>query len=316
MAYPPAISQAKVNQLRVRHLRLAQALIEAGSLHKAAHLLHVSQPTASTMLKEMEVALGGQLFVRTAKGVTPSIRGQVALTRLQAALGELDRVSGDLNSREPLPTMRIGCMWHAFFGPLQDYLADFLAATSCRVEITDSAYPDLMQRLQKGELDCVLARMPATMSEAANRDDYFYLPLYELDSCVIAGPRHPLVRKRKVDLNDLRSYEWVLAKSASILKSAFAAAGYDPPRVRIYTSSFVLSLPFLRISELLTTAPRDFCIQQERLGLARVLPINLPQLLPPVAFIAQQGSMRKMHVALFLDAVRKAVGDKRQQSGR
>ena len=311
MAYPPATSQAKVNQLRVRHLRLAQALIEAGSLHKAAQLLHMSQPTASTMLKEMEVALGGQLFVRTAKGVTPSFRGQTALTRLQAVLGELDRVSGDLNSREPMPTMRIGCMWHAFFGPLQEYLADFLAATSYRIEITDGAYPDLMDRLQKGELDCVLARMPATMSEAANRGEYFYLPLYELDSCVIAGPRHPLVRKRKVVLNDLRSYEWVLSKSASILKSAFAAAGYDPPRVRIYTSSFVLSLPLLRIGELLTTAPCDVCIQQERLGLARVLPINLPQLLPPVGFIAQQGSMRKPHVALFLNAVRNAVGHRR-----
>jgi len=308
MAYPPSVSPAKVNQLRVRHLRLAQALIEAGSLHKAAQLLHVSQPTASTMLKEMEVALGGQLFVRTARGVTPTIRGQVALTRLQAVLGELDSVSRDLDSREPMPIMRIGCMWHAFFGPLQEYLADFFAASSCQIDITDSAYPDLMRRLQMGELDCVLTRMPTTMSEAANRADYFYLPLYELDSCVMAGPRHPLVGKRKVKLNDLRSYEWVLSKSATTIKSAFAAAGYEPPRVRIYTSSFVLSLPLLSIGDLLTTAPRDFCIQQERLGLGRILPINLPQLLPPVGFITQQVSMRKSHVALFLDAVRKAVG--------
>jgi DNA-binding transcriptional LysR family regulator len=300
-------SSAALNQLRVRHLRLAQALVSVGSLHKAARQLHISQPTASALLKELERAFGGQLFDRSRKGVTPGLRGRSAIARLNAVLGELDILSEEMAAEEAVPVLRIGCLYHAFFGPLQDYLRDFLTTTACRVEIVDGAVPDLMQRLQRNELDCVLARMPASALRDLRRSTYFYQPLYEFQVCILAGPAHPLLGKRKLELRNLAPYEWILSKSATILKDAFAAAGLEPPRVRIETSSFVFALPLLRVGHYLTTAPRDAGLEQQRLGLARILPIKLPELLTPVAFIAQRSTMLNPNVAQLWNAIRKAA---------
>ncbi len=307
MADHQRLSAAALNHLRVRHLRLAQALVSVGSLHKAARQLHISQPTASAMLKELEHAFGGQLFDRTRKGVTPGARGHAAIARLNAMLGELDTLSGEMAAEQAVPALRIGCLYHAFFGPLQQYLREFLRTTACRVDIVDGAVPELMERLQRNELDCVLGRMPASALRGLSRNTYFYEPLYEFQACVLAGPNHPLLGKRKLELRNLVPYEWILSKSATILKDAFAAAGLEPPKVRMETSSFVFALPLLRVGNYLTTAPRDAGLEQQRLHLARILPVKLPQLLTPVAFIAQRSTMLNPNVALLWNAIRKAA---------
>lgn len=315
MADHERTSQAALHQLRLRHLRLVQALVHLGSLHKAAAHLHVSQPTASAMLKELERAFGGQFFGRTRKGVAPTGRGRAAVARLHAVLGELDLLSEEMAAEEPVPVLRIGCLYHAFFGPLQDYLRNFLKAGTCKLEIVDGAVADLMQRLQRNDLDCVLGRMPASALRDLPRASYFYEPLYEFQACVLAGPAHPLAGKRRVGIRDLARYEWILPKSASILRDAFAAAGVEPPRVRIETSSFVFALPLIGVADYLTTAPRDAGLEQQRLGLARILPVELPQLLTPVAFIAQRSSMLNPNVLQLWHAIRD-VAEPRSRSRR
>ena len=307
--YPPG-SEGRINHLRVRHMRLAQALVQLGSVHKAAKALHVSQPTASAMLKELEGALGGELFERTRNGVRPSMRGDAVLARLAAMLGGLDVLTKETVTVKAMPTLRVGCLYNVFFGPLQEYLRDFVAASRCIVDIVDGAYAELMQRLLAGELDCVIGRMPADPA-SSRQDRYFYQRLYAFEACVLAPAGHPLARKRKLTLGDLSAYEWILSKSASVLPSAFATAGLEPPKVRIRTTSSFLSLQLLGASMFLTTVPRQVGLEQQRLGLARVLPIRLPQILPPVAFIALQTSMLNPHVLSFWNAVRRVSEDRR-----
>ncbi len=61
------MSASALTQLRIRHFKLIESLVSVGSLHKAARALHLSQPAASAMLKEVEEALGATLFERTRK---------------------------------------------------------------------------------------------------------------------------------------------------------------------------------------------------------------------------------------------------------
>src|SRR5690348_18469718 len=117
-----ATRPAAFNQLRVRHFRLLETLVDAGSLHKAAAALHMSQPAASAMLQEVERALGVALFTRTRKGVNPNLHGKLALGRLRTVLSELAMLSDELHSAEALPMLRIGMLQHTFYGLLQRLL--------------------------------------------------------------------------------------------------------------------------------------------------------------------------------------------------
>ena len=301
--HPATQSAAAINHLRISHLRLVQTLEAVGSLRKAARQLHITQPTASAMLKEVERALGRTLFDRTRQGVTANGRGRSAIARMHALLGELDMLSEEMSARDSLPVLRVGCLYHAFFGRLQNYLREVLPTTDCRIDVVDGPVPELMQRLRQNELDCVIGRMPANALEGFSRDNYFYEPLYEFRTCVLAAPSHPLVGKRRVHLRDLSNYEWILSRSASIPKAAFAAAGLAPPKIRIETSSFVFALRLLGLGDFITSAPLDAALDQQRLGLARILKIDLPQLFTPVVFIAQRSSMLNPQVQLFWKAI-------------
>jgi DNA-binding transcriptional LysR family regulator len=297
-------------QVRIRHLKLVEALVDTGSLHKAAKALHMSQPAASAILRETEKALGVTLFDRTHKGVALNDRGRIAVARLRTILGELSMLAEDLHAEEPSPVLRIGVLMQSFFGVLQSFLPRFLSRSDCRVDLIEGS-AGLLDRLLENELDCVIGRMPAARIDSLQARGVFYQPLYDLEVCVLAGPSHPLARKLDVTLDDLSQYPWILPRQASnnryLLESTFAAAGLKPPKVRIGTSSFVSTFPLLPTGDFLTVAPRDACVDQERLGRAKILAIRLPQLLTPVAFVAKRSSMMNPNVRLLWQAIREAM---------
>jgi DNA-binding transcriptional LysR family regulator len=303
------ISASAVTQLRIRHLKLLEALVGAGSLHKAAKSLHLSQPAASAMLKEVERALGTTLFERTRRGVVPNAHGGVAVARVRSILGELAMLSQELEAARPTQILRFGTLTHALYGVLQRVLPEFLARTHCRIDLYESSLANLSKLLEADALDCMLGRLPTGSIDPLLKRGFFYEPLYDFDMCVLAAASHPLAKRRKVSWADLAKFPWILpregANSRYTLLSTFASAGLPEPNIRAETTSFAVSLQLLSVMEWLTVAPRDAGLDQQRLGLARVLPVRLPKLLTPVAFIAPRSAMANPNVRVLWEVIRK-----------
>jgi DNA-binding transcriptional LysR family regulator len=75
-------------------LRLAVVLARERTLTRTARALGLSQPTASRRLTAIEGALGTKLFLKSAKGYTPTRAGQTLLSTaqdLELAIGRLER---------------------------------------------------------------------------------------------------------------------------------------------------------------------------------------------------------------------------------
>lgn len=52
-----------------RQLRLFMAIVDEGSLNRAARAVNMTQPTLSRLVAEMESKIGQRLFERSAKGI-------------------------------------------------------------------------------------------------------------------------------------------------------------------------------------------------------------------------------------------------------
>src|SRR6218665_2253918 len=65
-------------RLRFRHLELLSLLHQGASLRVAAQALHQTPPALSKSLREVEVAAGFALCVRSARGLDPTPRGERA----------------------------------------------------------------------------------------------------------------------------------------------------------------------------------------------------------------------------------------------
>lgn len=83
----------------LRHLRAMLAVIDTGSITRAAAACNVSQPAVTQAIAKLEVIAGQALFVRHASGVIPTEAGTLLAGRLRRALGLLDTGLADLSPR-------------------------------------------------------------------------------------------------------------------------------------------------------------------------------------------------------------------------
>ncbi|MEU3355078.1 transcriptional regulator CynR [Streptomyces sp. NPDC037389] len=75
--------------LELRHLRYLLAVAEHGNFTRAAEELHISQPTLSQQVKQLERTLGVQLLDRTGRTVRPTDAGEAYLHHARRALRDL-----------------------------------------------------------------------------------------------------------------------------------------------------------------------------------------------------------------------------------
>src|SRR4051794_34125383 len=99
-------------RLRLRDLHVFFAVVQAGSMAKAATHLRVTQPAVSKAISALEAVLGVRLFDRSTQGVTPTVYGEALMKCGSTVFDELrqgiraieflaDPTSGDV---------RIGCL--------------------------------------------------------------------------------------------------------------------------------------------------------------------------------------------------------------
>lgn len=82
-------------------------LVEEGSFTEAAHRLGLTQPAVSRTVRQIEAALGVELFRRGRKGAFPTAALQRVLPRLHQIQREIASVTRDLSGARDLPHGRI-----------------------------------------------------------------------------------------------------------------------------------------------------------------------------------------------------------------
>jgi len=153
--------------MELRHLRYFAAVAEARHFGRAAQRLHVSQPTLSQQIRQLEEELGAPLFERARSGIRLTQAGELFRTYASRALEDVDagRVavgalrglsSGALRVGYP-PSMR-GVVVPALAAVLRKHPGLALGAEEAVVR-------RLERRLAAGKLDVALGYAPARLPD-------------------------------------------------------------------------------------------------------------------------------------------------------
>lgn len=96
----------------LKHLKNFVAIAEAGSISKAASLVHTVQPALSAHLSSLERDLGTQLFIRTSRGVELTDAGEKLLGHAKFILHRIDlaRSEVQIGEAELSGQVKIGCL--------------------------------------------------------------------------------------------------------------------------------------------------------------------------------------------------------------
>jgi DNA-binding transcriptional LysR family regulator len=138
-------------------LRTLIAVIDLRSFTKAAAQLGVTQPAVSAQIKRLQILLGGELFDRTAHGISLTPHGEMVVGYARRLLSINDQIVHLGDGPRPELAIRIGTP--------SDFVASSLPGTLARLR---SRWPDvrfivrtdffepLLRELRSGDLDLLI----------------------------------------------------------------------------------------------------------------------------------------------------------------
>jgi LysR family hydrogen peroxide-inducible transcriptional activator len=184
----------------LRQLRYLVAIADTLSFRRAAEICHVSQPTLSTQLGELEARLKVQLVERSRRRVVMTPLGAEIAERARRVLREVSDIAELAEKGRHIleGTLRLGVL--PSLGPyLFPHVLPFLRQRypGLTLYLREEGAENLMRRLEEGDLDVVLFPLPLrreALSTVALFDEALWLAL----------PKgHPLAAKAVLDLDDL-----------------------------------------------------------------------------------------------------------------
>ncbi len=213
----------------LRQLEYFIATAEAGSITLASERIHVSQPSISTAISQLEAELGAQLFLRRhAQGLSLTSAGQKLLIQAKAVMEQAQNLYTTASEAmdQVRGTLSLGCL--LTFAPmlLPEISHSFRAAyPGALIRPTVADHSVLLSKLERAELDAALSY------DLLIPDGYEFTPLAELPPYIQVAETDPLAAQSAVTMEELEDKDFILLDlplSRDYFLGLFAAAGITP----------------------------------------------------------------------------------------
>jgi len=211
--------------MELRHLRYFVAVAEAGGLTIAAEQkLNTAQPSLSRQIRDLEVEVGAQLLIRSARGVELTAAGRAFLDHARLALAQAEAAIQSARRATATPTFALGFLTGQEMNWLPEamhVLRDELA----KIDVTVSSQysPLLGDALMKGKLDLAFMRAEPDMP------DLRYQFITKEPLIAVLPSDHRLAALDKVDPRDL-------------VGERFIAVSNTAPTLKAVTDEFISQL--------------------------------------------------------------------------
>lgn len=194
-------ARASDTVLETRHLRLVQAIHDAGGVTRAGDRLHLTQSAVSRQLAELEDRLGLTLFARVKKRLVITPAGRHLLDASRRILGDLISAERELKVRagatERWP-LRVSTACHTCYHWLPPALRAFQKShPDADLRIVLDATPDPIPVLLRGELELAIVHADVRRRELEVE------PLFDDEVVALVAPGHRLTARRHLEGDDL-----------------------------------------------------------------------------------------------------------------
>ncbi|MGY4282658.1 DNA-binding transcriptional LysR family regulator [Bradyrhizobium sp. LM2.7] len=297
-------------RIRLQDVHVLMAVVQAGSMGKAARHLNTSQPNISKAIGDLERALGVRLLDRHRHGIEPTEYGRALLDGGAIVFDELRQTVKNIEFLAD-PTageVRIGsntALAASFTSTVIDRLTQRYPRMTVR--LVSGFNETLLEKLRARDLDLLIARRFG----AIDGEPVDFESLFD-DTCVIAaGAQSPWVRRRRIALAELINEPWVLPPRGtgviSIAQESFRAAGLDYPRTVVVADSPLARMNLLttgRFLTIFTVSTLRFPVRRPEL---KVLPVELSPARFPNGIVTLKNRTLTPVARLFIETAREVA---------
>ncbi|MBK0008655.1 MULTISPECIES: LysR family transcriptional regulator [Priestia] len=204
--------------MEIRVLRYFLTVAREGNITKAADVLHVTQPTLSRQLKDLEQELGKKLFIRSSHSVILTDEGMLLRNRAEEIVNMVDKLEAEFSSMEETigGDVYIGGGETEAMKHIARVAKDVqLRYPNIRYHLYSGNEEDITERLDKGLLDFGILIQPANISKY----NYLNMPAKDVWGVVMTKDSS-LAVKESIQAADLLEVPLICSRQA--MKQTFS----------------------------------------------------------------------------------------------
>lgn len=205
------MSDYNLTNLNLNLLRVLSALLEERSVSKAAENLCLTQPAVSHALNKLRELFDDELFIRCKTGMEITFKAQSLAPQVKQVMQDIEQLFFEEISFHPVKSSHKFKL--ALIGEYGDYviLPKLLAwveqnNSQLRFEIFHTKDEDAVRLLEQDDVDVIIGNVykyPSTIDKHLLNQSQFV--------CLV-GKHHPLLKKKKVTLEQYLKYPHVQSR--------------------------------------------------------------------------------------------------------
>ena len=229
--------------------RIFYEVANSGNITHASQKLNISQPAISKSIKNLESQLGGELFVRTQKGVVLTEEGKIFYNHIKNAINNITNAENEFSNLINLNTgsIRIGVSTTITEKYLLPYLKRF---HELYPNITIHMYTDmsneLLDKLKNGNIDLAIVHV----IDKDYGNDIDINKIKKIHSCFVVNESYKELIENPISIKELKNYPIILQIKGSNSRDYIEKIEEDNGIIfnnNIESSSYTLISEFAKI---------------------------------------------------------------------
>ena len=207
--------------MEIRVLKYFLTVAQIGNITKAANSMHLTQPTLSRQLQDLEKELGQKLFIRGNHSVSLTPEGMILRKRAEEIIELVEKTENEFTSIKDTVSGDI------FIGAGETksikLIADIMSNLNkeypqIKFHIVSGDSEDLSEKLDKGLLDFCIFIQPFDVKQQSQKYDYVNLGEKDVWG-ILLREDDPLAQKKSIKVNDLINLPLLISRQA--IKKSF-----------------------------------------------------------------------------------------------
>ena len=230
------------------------------NITKSSEELNISQPAISKTIKNLEEQLGGQLFVRTKRGVILTEEGKVFYNYIKQAI---EYISNAENKFTELINLETGCIKIGISSTLaKKFLLPYLEkfhklCPKIDIQIITNVSSELFSKLRNGLIDIIILNL----NEKDYGQDINIIKCKKITDCFVVSKAYSNLINNEISIKELNKYSLILQSKGSNTREFlddFAKENNTNLKPNIELASYSLVVEFAKIGLGIGYATKDY----------------------------------------------------------
>lgn len=229
----------------IRILKYFLAVAKEGNITRAAESLHITQPTLSRQLMELEENMGTELFIRGKRQIMLTDSGILFQQRAKEIVQLYDKTRREMAEQNDLlgGTVSIACVESIVSNLLPEVLIEFSKQyPMVKYELYSADGNDIREKIDRGDIDIGILVEPVETAKY----DYIRLPFYEQWGIVMRKD-DPLAEKDKIITEDIQNKPLIVPRRTIVIEEIAKWLEMDSEKLNIVASHNLLTNSLLLV---------------------------------------------------------------------